>query len=119
MFDNFSFSAVWESGSIFISVVGYIVVFSALLFLFLIFANIQKVLLSKQRKKLKQQGHRAADSPEINLSGEVVAAISMAMHLYFEDVHDVENAILTIKKVQRPYSPWSSKLYGLRQSPRK
>ena len=119
MFDNFSFSAIWESGSLFISVVGYVVVFAALLFLYIIFANMQKVLLLKQRKKLKEQGHRAADSPEINLSGEVSAAISTALHLYFEDVHDVETTILTIKKVQRAYSPWSSKLYGLRQSPRK
>lgn len=119
MFDNFSITAIWESGGILISVVGYIIVFLALLFLYLIFANLQKILLLKQRKKLKEQGHRAADDPELNLSGEVSAAIATALHLHFAEAHDFENAVLTIKKVQRPYSPWSSKLYGLRQLPRK
>ncbi|MBN1300585.1 MAG: OadG family protein [Melioribacteraceae bacterium] len=119
MFDNFNLNAIWESGGILISIVGYIIVFFALLLLYMIFALMQKVLVSRQRKKLKMQGHRAADSPEINLSGEVTSAISMALHLHFAEVHDFENTILTIKKVQRPYSPWSSKLYGLRQTPRK
>jgi hypothetical protein len=36
-----------------------------------------------------------------------------------EEVHDFEDTVLTIKKVQKPYSPWSSKLYGLRQYPPK
>ncbi len=119
MFDEFNLSAIWESGGIMISVVGYLIVFLALVFLYVIFANMRKVLLFKQRKKLKEQGHRAADNPEISLSGEVSAAISTALHLHFEELHDVEDTILTIKKVQRPYSPWSSKLYGLRQFPRK
>jgi len=26
--------------------------------------------------------------------------------------------VLTIKKVSRTYSPWSSKIYGLRKTPR-
>ena len=38
----------------------------------------------------------------------------MALHLYYdEDVHDIEKAIVTIKKVEKRYSPWSSKIYGL------
>ncbi|HAH59495.1 MAG TPA: phage tail protein, partial [Bacteroidales bacterium] len=30
------------------------------------------------------------------------------------ELHDHEDAVLTIKKVARTYSPWSSKIYGLR-----
>jgi len=50
---------------------------------------------------------------------EVAAVISYALHLYQQQLHDYENMILTIQKVVRPYSPWSSKIYGLRQWPRR
>jgi len=42
----------------------------------------------------------------------------MAIHLYYSEIHDKESEILTIDKVSRTYSPWSSKIYGLRQFPR-
>ena len=41
------------------------------------------------------------------------AAIALALHLYYADVHDEESHIMTIKTVERRYSPWSSKIYGL------
>lgn len=48
----------------------------------------------------------------------VYAAISLALHLYQKEIHDFENTVITIKKAVRPYSPWSSKIYGIRQMPR-
>ena len=53
------------------------------------------------------------------VSAETYAAISMAMHLYKIDneAHDFEDTILTINKVSRTYSPWSSKIYTLRETP--
>ena len=53
------------------------------------------------------------------IPGEVFAAISMAMHEFQSDVHDVEDTILTITRVKRSYSPWSSKIYTLRETPHK
>lgn len=41
------------------------------------------------------------------------AAIAMAMHLYL-DTHDEETPIITIQKTERRYSPWSSKIYQMR-----
>lgn len=41
------------------------------------------------------------------------AAIAMAMHLYF-DSHDEEPHVITIQEVERRYSPWSSKIYSMR-----
>jgi hypothetical protein len=49
---------------------------------------------------------------------EIYAAIGYALHVYVTELHDFEKTILTIQKVMRPYSPWSSKIYGLRKSPR-
>ena len=54
---------------------------------------------------------------EPEISEEIVAAIGLALSLHLQDAHDYEQAILTIHKVMRPYSPWSSKIYGLREIP--
>ncbi len=43
----------------------------------------------------------------------VFAAISLALHLYLNDQHDVESNVITIKRIQKRYSPWSSKIYSM------
>lgn len=50
---------------------------------------------------------------EDHLTAGDSAAIAMALHLYYSEVHDEESAIITIKTVEKRYSPWSSKIYGL------
>ena len=40
----------------------------------------------------------------------------MALHEHL-NVHDNESTILTLNKVRKAYSPWSSKIYSLRQLP--
>ncbi len=93
------------------------VVFTALILLYIVFKNTKK-LYSINYKKLfsmkfkKEPVHVLAS--EIEISGEVNAAIAMAIHLYISELHDHEEAVLTIRKVSRTYSPWSSKIYGLR-----
>ena len=105
----------WGIGMTF---VGMAVVFLSLLLLYMLFYNIAKALNYRiklaQRKKGKETGLKS----DKELSGEINAAISLALHLYMSEFHDRESAILTISKVARTYSPWSSKIYGLRQYPR-
>lgn len=44
---------------------------------------------------------------------EEVAAF-LALHLYItEHLHDKESNVLTIDRIQRRYSPWSSKIYSM------
>ena len=113
-------SRIIEQGGITISIIGYAVVFAALVILYFFFANVAKVMNYSVKKKLKDEGKEtSSDNSEMGISGEVTAAISMALHLHYAEIHDFENTVLTIKKVQRPYSPWSSKLYGLREYPKK
>ena len=119
MFDKFDLSNIAENDGILISVVGYLVVFVSLLLLAIIITKFQQFLHSQQRKKLKSVGHRAAEADDLSISGEVSAAISTALFLHYEEKHDLENTVLTIKRVQRTYSPWSSKLYGLREYPKR
>ena len=117
---EFNPSNILNSQGIFISVVGYVVVFIALLLLYLMFVNLSKFLQLNIRNKLKRKGEiDPSESKDMSVSGELNAAISAALFLYFEEVHDIESTVLTIKKVQKSYSPWSSKIYGLREYPTK
>ena len=50
---------------------------------------------------------------EVQLPANASAAIAMALHLYYSDVHDQDSHVITIKKVERRYSPWSAKIYGI------
>jgi hypothetical protein len=62
---------------------------------------------------------RGIDPAEIvtarnKLSGEVNAAIAMAIYSYMSELHDVESGVITIRRVSKNYSPWSSKLYNMK-----
>jgi Na+-transporting methylmalonyl-CoA/oxaloacetate decarboxylase gamma subunit len=100
------------------TVIGYVIVFIALLLLYIIFYNISKVLQLKLKRFLRKEGVIDKAKKDISIPGEVNAAIALALHLYFQEMHDEESAILTINRASKIYSPWSSKIYGLRQHPR-
>lgn len=95
-----------------LAAVGYTVVFLALVVLFIVFYYLSKVLTSNLRKRLKRQGKEINPSA-LEVTGEVNAAISMALFMYFNELHDEEPGELTIKKISRRYSPWNSKIYGV------
>lgn len=44
----------------------------------------------------------------------VNAAIAMALYLHFNEMHDEESNVITIQRVSKTYSPWSSKIYNMR-----
>ncbi|MDR0953961.1 MAG: OadG family protein [Rikenellaceae bacterium] len=100
------------------------VVFSALLLLYLIFRTIGKINTRSVRKKhaKEEQAKNQAIHPVMPddselIHGEELAAIALALYQYQNDLHDIESNVITINKVARAYSPWSSKIYGLRQLP--
>jgi glutaconyl-CoA/methylmalonyl-CoA decarboxylase subunit delta len=98
-----------------ITLVGMGVVFVALMVLTIIFAQIPRFLKMQLRKKFRRQGIPAEQEdccPDI--SGETNAAIAMAVFLFLDESHDAESHAMTIERVSRRYSPWSSKIYGLR-----
>lgn len=100
------------------TVIGYSVVFIALLLLYIIFYNLSKVMTLNVKRLLKKEGKSDEASNVEEISGEVNAAIAYAIYLYYNELHDQENPIITINRVSKAYSPWSSKIYGLRQNPR-
>jgi Na+-transporting methylmalonyl-CoA/oxaloacetate decarboxylase gamma subunit len=96
------------------------VVFSALLILCLSFYAIGKIgaAVSTFNKRRAHGMSREEVKQELggHDSGEEIAAIVMALHEHF-NAHDTESTVLTINKVKRAYSPWSSKIYGIRTMP--
>jgi Na+-transporting methylmalonyl-CoA/oxaloacetate decarboxylase gamma subunit len=94
------------------SAVGIVVVFVALAILVLFFEAIQSYTIRTSKKKQVQAGKKPEEIKE-EIAANEIAAISMALHLFFNDLHDVESNIITIKRIERRYSPWNSKIYGL------
>ncbi len=97
------------------------VVFLGLILLYLIFKLIGNSAVSMSRRRaMRASGLTKEQAKDVaHESGEIYAAIAMAIYEITEDTHDDENTVLTIKNVARNYSPWSSKIYTLRESPKK
>jgi Na+-transporting methylmalonyl-CoA/oxaloacetate decarboxylase gamma subunit len=103
------------------------VVFSCLILLFFAFSLQAKISLNMAKKnELKAQAANAGDKPVAAAAdkkagetpGEVFAAIGMALHEMQNDVHDMEDMVLTIHtdpKVEE--SSWSNKAFAMRQIP--
>lgn len=113
-----------DSNGIGMSISAMSVVFCGLILLFIAFKIVGKASVSlSKRNAMKAKGitdkQEAKEKKLGEAPGEIFAAIAMAMHEMQSDVHDVEDTVLTITRVKRSYSPWSSKIYTLRETPQK
>ncbi len=97
-----------------IAVVGYSIVFAALVILVFVFINLAKVLEYQARKRCEKAGKiQCSEVDEFSVNGEVAAAISLALHMHFGEMHDKESGKLTMKRVSKRYTPWNSKIYNV------
>jgi Na+-transporting methylmalonyl-CoA/oxaloacetate decarboxylase gamma subunit len=104
-----------------LTVASVAVVFLVLIFLAIIFTQYGKMLMNIQKKRAVKAA--AATTPaattqaasSVDVSGEVYAAIATAVHLYHDELHDEENTIITIQKVERSWTPWNAKYYNMNQ----
>lgn len=106
-----------NADNLIIALVGYVIVFSALVLLYFVFQNMPKLISWQTRIRLKRKGlykpTAEGKAEEVLLPGGDNAAIAVALHLYFSEMHDEEKTVITIKKVSKTYSPWSSKIYNM------
>ncbi len=115
--------ATHDASGVGMTITAMAIVFTALLVLCLCFIAFGKIgSLFARFNKARATGANV-DEMDINEiravkqdTGEEIAAIVMALHEHL-DAHDSESTILTIDKVRRAYSPWSSKIYNLREVP--
>jgi Na+-transporting methylmalonyl-CoA/oxaloacetate decarboxylase gamma subunit len=99
------------SGTWTITLIGWGIVFVALVLLVLIFTLVPAIHHASVNRKLRKENK--FDDSTGDISGEENAAIAMALFMYMNEQHDEESGVITIKNIERRYSPWSSKIYGL------
>jgi len=105
------------------AIIAMCIVFSALLLLSVCFYIISKIggKITRRNKAVSQginlKQMDKSEHPDHD-TGEEIAAIVMALHEHL-DAHDRENTVLTINKVKKAYSPWNSKIYNMRETPRR
>jgi Na+-transporting methylmalonyl-CoA/oxaloacetate decarboxylase gamma subunit len=95
---------------------GLLIVFSALVTLALFFNYGLPVMLYTYKVITKRKDKKVSEikvKSDRDFTGEISAVIGAAVHIYSSEQHDHESTILTIKKVKKSYSPWSSKIYGI------
>jgi len=116
-----------DPAGVVLTITNIVVVTIALVLLFFVFKYMGKFHIKAAGKKALRVSaeHNGSNNTALvkNKKGVVtnneLAAIAMALYRYSKDVHDNEELTLTINKVSKTYSPWSSKIYGLRQYPNK
>lgn len=113
-----------DPSGIVLTITAIAVVAVNLFLLYVIFLYMGKINMRiarrKEEKALKAMAE--ATNTEVQtgkdgvLTNEELAAIAIALYKYSQDLHDIEDTVLTINRAAKAYSPWSSKIYGLRQS---
>jgi len=99
-----------------VTIVGFSIVFVSLALLVFVFLKLPKLLKLKFKRKTSINRKDELTKVTDDIEGNVTAAISLALHLFFYEQHDEESNVVTIKKVKKAYSPWSSKIYSVTQN---
>lgn len=102
-----------------VGVGGASIVIVMMMLLSLVFLCLGKIMSKDLRLKktavAPKKAVNSADAPAVPLKGKLsagtVAAISAAIYQYLDEAHEDENAIITIDRAAKSYSPWSSKIY--------
>lgn len=110
-------------------VIAMTVVFSSLFIIFVVMklSGRLNALIPAWTKKYKDKKQGITSEPSVkdgvestNVdSGEEMAAIGMALHLYFDTNHDYESEIITIETPKVHASPWAQKQLIHRRIPRR
>jgi Na+-transporting methylmalonyl-CoA/oxaloacetate decarboxylase gamma subunit len=95
------------------------VVFIGLILLYLAFKLVGRTAIKMTTRRAQQAGVENIPARGHTEDGAILAAIAAALYEVTEDVHDIESTVLTIHKVTRRYSPWSSKIYSMREQLKK
>lgn len=96
-----------------LAVVAVSVVFFALVCIMFMMGGYGKLIQRFQNRK-QASGKATATSGTGNApEGEVYAAIAAAIYAYSQDLHDVEDTVITIQKTERAWTPWNAKFYNM------
>ena len=103
----------------FVTLLGFALVLVLLVVLIYVLKLFGLIMQPRVKTEKPQEVHASVGAPRketdahITLTGQATAAIAMALHLYYNGVHDEEPTHITIKKIERKYSPWNAKIMGM------
>ena len=106
------FANVGWTEMLLMTVIGFVLVFLVLVILICIMRGMGVAFT-----RTKKSATTAEEEHEAISDQEIAAAIITALKLYKSNLHDQESEMLTIHRITRAYSPWSSKIHGLTQLP--
>ncbi|MDR0574532.1 MAG: lamin tail domain-containing protein [Tannerella sp.] len=101
------------------TITAMLVVFLGLILLYVVFKFVGKSAIKMSNRRARKAGVENIPAKGHTEEGAIFAAIATALYEVTEDVHDMENTVLTIHKVTRRYSPWNSKIYNMREFSKK
>lgn len=107
-------SVNWGNALI-ISFVGFLIV--ALLLVFLVgVVSVFGWIASRKNASIANSTTKKMEvvSNKQKITEKETVAIAAALNLYMHS-HDMESNIITLKNIDRRYSPWSSKIYGINE----
>ncbi len=102
-----------------LTAVAVAVVFLALVCIALLISGSGKLMSGMDDKKKKGSNQKkggaavAAAAEAASQEGDLYAAIAAAIHLYNDELHDEEETVITIQKVEREWTPWNAKYYNM------
>jgi len=115
-----------DPAGIVLTITNIFIVTIALTLLFFIFKYMGRfhIKFALRRKEIMSMKHNRDNkflrgNKKRMVTNDELAVIAIALYKYSKSLHDNEELTLTINKVSKAYSPWSSKIYGLRQMPHK
>ena len=109
-----------DPSGIAMALIAMTIVFFSLILLYITFKYIAKLYNIDFKKLFKKRRHAEdlVTNVPADIPDETLAAISMALYLYQMELQGLEDAVMTFKNAAKTYSPWSSKIYGLRRTPK-
>jgi len=97
-----------------ITISGYCIVLIALAIMAYFFTRLHSFQDFLSKRRISENDNAGKEvKPKVIMTGEENAAIAAALYLFFSELHDEEKYVMTIRKVSKAYSPWSSKIYGI------
>lgn len=108
-----------------LAIIAMSVVFSCLILIYLML----KVFGAMSRRAAKKEAAKNAPAAatlsnaegkedDVLQTGEEIAAITAALHLHFNSMHDEESEVITIHMPSAHYSPWAQKELVMKKAPR-
>ena len=108
-----------DSSGVGVTIMAMCIVLGALIVLSILFMFFGKIFTRSHSKRKRESGVVSANEEDDDdlAHGEVIAAIAAALDEYYNSRHDIEDTVLTIRRMKRAYSPWNSKIYNMREVP--